>query len=151
MAIEAEFINAAAVIIGGLIGSSALTLFPYFMDKGAVEKQQEAIRRKPETQRTDDEQYLLDMKYPGFMAEYKYRFFFGLLSGLGLTFAYLSSNVGSIGTLDTLQAMISGITTSGFLTAIADKIRSTTNVSAPVVAAVAAKESTTAPPINKVD
>ena len=133
--VETELINSAYVIVGGLIGTSTLTVFPYFMEKGAMEKQQEDIRKKAPDTRTAEENYLLDAKYPGFFAEYKYRFFFGLLSGLGLTFAYLSANVGSIATLSTLQAIIAGVTTSGFLTAVADKIRTvgTTETTKPAV------------------
>ena len=133
--VETELINAAAVVAGGLIGSAALTVFPYFMGKGAVEKQQQDIRMKPPETRTPEENYILSAQYPGFMQEYKWRFSFGLLGGLALTFAYLSSNVGTVGTLTTLQAIITGITTFGFLTALVDKIRSSGgNTATPVLA-----------------
>ena len=134
--VEAELINAAAVVAGGLIGSSALTVFPYFMGKGAIEKQQEDIRKKPPETRTPEENYLIEAEYPGFLQEYKYRFSFGLLAGLAVSFAYLASNTGNIGTLTTLQALLTGITTSGFLTSVADKMRAFGgNTSTPVLAA----------------
>lgn len=144
-----ELIGMAAVVFGGLAGSTMITLFPYFLDKNAVEANQEQIRRKPESDRTDDENYLLNLKYPGFFAEYKFRFGFGLLVGVGAVLAFLNSNLSGISAMTTGTALFAGFTASGMFSALADKIRSTSNVSKPVVATIAAKESTQAPPVNK--
>ena len=119
-----EAMNVIAVIAGGVIGSALLTLFPYFMDKAAFEKQVSDIKRKPVEQRTEDEKFLLTLEPQSFFQEYKFRFFFGLLAGVGTVLAWLAGNRASIGTMDTLTALLSGVTTSGFLTAVADKIRS---------------------------
>ena len=119
-----EVLNVIAVIAGGIIGSALLTLFPYFMDKAAFEKQVSDIRRKPEASRTEEEKFLLTMEQQSFFAEYKFRFFFGLLAGVGTVLAWLASNRTSVETMDPLTGLLSGVTTSGFLTAIADKIRS---------------------------
>lgn len=124
-----------------------ITLFPYFLDKNAVETSKEQIRRKPEAQRTDDEKYLLALEYPGFFAEYKYRFFFGLIVGIGSVLAFLNTGLTSVSAMTYGQALFTGFTASGMFSALADKIRSNTTVSKPVVATIAAKESTTAPPV----
>lgn len=147
---DSELLGIAFVIFGGLAGATMITLFPYFMDKNAVETQKEQIRRKPEDQRTDDEKYLLALEYPGFFAEYKYRFLFGLITGIGSVIAFLNTGLTDVATMTYGQALFAGFTASGMFSALADKIRSTTNVSAPVVATIAAKESTNSPPINKV-
>ena len=119
-----EVLNVISVIAGGIIGSALLTLFPYFMDKAQFEKQVSDIRRKPEDQRTEEEKFLLTIRPQSFFGEYKFRFFFGLLAGVGTVLAWLASNITQIGVMDPLTALLSGVTTSGFLTAIADKIRS---------------------------
>jgi len=118
-----ELINIGFVIFGGFIGSSIITLFPYFMDKGKLETRQAEIYAKPEATRTPEEQYLLTQKPRGFFEEYKYRFTFGLISGIGITLAFVSQNISTIGTYTSGAAVIAGLTASGFMSALADKIR----------------------------
>lgn len=120
-----ELVNVGFIVLGGFIGSSLLTLFPYFMDKKNVEEQQAEIRKKAPEQRTPDENYLLEAKPAGFFSEYKYRFFFGLLAGVGSVLAFLQAGLSEVGNLTTGAAVFSGITASGFFSALADKIRAT--------------------------
>lgn len=118
-----ELAQIIAVIAGGLVGSTILTLFPYFMGKGAIEKQQADIRAKPPEQRTPEEEYLLEIKYPGFWAEYKYRFSFGLLAGVASALASLNTGLEQVATMTGGQAFLFGLGTTGFFTALADRIR----------------------------
>jgi hypothetical protein len=120
-----ELVNIGFIIIGGFIGSSLLTLFPYFMDKKKTEELQAEIRKKAPEARTPEENYILESKPAGFFSEFKYRFFFGLLAGIGSVLAFLQAGLGEVGNLTTGAAVFSGITASGFFSALADKIRST--------------------------
>ena len=122
---EQDLINLVFVVIGGLIGSALITLFPYFNGKKALEEQKEAINNKPPETRTPEEKFILEQQSQGFFEEYKYRFFFGLLSGIGLVLAFLQGSLADLGNLTTGGAIFAGITASGFLTALADKIRDT--------------------------
>jgi hypothetical protein len=118
-----ELLNVAFVIFGGFIGSALVTLFPYFMTKSKREEDLDAIRNKPEANRTPEETYMLNNKLPGFFEEYKYRFTFGLVSGIGLSLAFIQANEGVVTTYTTGQAIFAGLTASGFMSALADKIR----------------------------
>ncbi len=137
MAEESELANIGFVVVGGFIGSTMLTLFPYFMEKNAVEKQQSDIRKKPPADRTPEETYILDAVPIGFLAEYKYRFLFGLLAGIGSVLAFLQTDLANVGGMTHGAALFSGMTASGFLSALADKIRA---VSSNVVATVKLKQ-----------
>jgi len=119
---DAELLNVGYVVAGGLIGSLMITLFPYFTDKRAVEIQQSVIRMKQPETRTPEEQYLLDLKYPGFFDEYRFRFFFGLLTGIGATIAFLNSGLTGVSAMTASQAIFAGFTASGMFSALADKI-----------------------------
>lgn len=116
-------LNVGFVIFGGFIGSALITLFPYFMNKSKLETDKEAIRAKPEANRTPEETYLLDNKLPGFFEEYKYRFTFGLVSGIGISLAFIQSNLETVTNYTTGAAIFAGLTASGFMSALADKIR----------------------------
>jgi hypothetical protein len=116
-------VNIGFVIFGGFIGSALVTLFPYFMNKSKREEDLAAIRDKPEASRTPEETYLLNNKLPGFFEEYKYRFTFGLVSGIGLSLAFIQANTAAVDTYTSGQAIFAGLTASGFMSALADKIR----------------------------
>jgi hypothetical protein len=133
---DPELFNLAYVVVGGLIGSSLLTLFPYFNEKKLLEEKQAAIRAKPPETRTPEEQYIIDAKPQGFFEEYKYRFFFGLLAGVGLTLAFLQTGLTNVSGMTPGAAIFSGITASGFLSALADKIRSSGSTITTAVAKV---------------
>jgi len=124
---DSELVNVGFVIVGGFIGSTIMTLFPYFTEKNAVEKEQADIRKKLPDTRTPEEKYLLEAVPPGFLAEYKYRFFFGLLAGIGSVIAFLQTDLANVGGMTAGAAVFSGITASGFLSGLADKIRSVGN------------------------
>jgi len=116
-------VNIAFVVIGGLIGSSLVTLWPYFMNKSKREEEIALIRDKPEATRTPEEIFLLNQKLPGFFDEYKYRFSFGLFTGIGLSLAFVQMNVDTVTGYTSGQAIFAGLTASGFMSALADKIR----------------------------
>ena len=111
------------MVFGGFIGSALMTLFPYFLTKNKLETKQEEIYAKPEDQRTPEEKYILTQKSRGFFEEYKYRFTFGLVSGIGITLAFVVNNLPSVAAYTTGGAIVAGITASGFMSALADKIR----------------------------
>ena len=120
---DSQLINIGFVVFGGFIGSALVTLFPYFMDKGKLEQKQSEIYAKPEATRTPEEQYILTQKPRSFFDEYKYRFTFGLVSGIGISLAFIQTNLDTVGAYTTGQAIFSGLTASGFMSALADKIR----------------------------
>lgn len=117
-------INIGFVVFGGFIGSALVTLFPYFMTKAKREEDLAAIRAKPEDVRTPEETYNLQNKLPGFFEEYKYRFTFGLVSGIGISLAFIQANTDAVNAYTTAgQSIFAGLTASGFMSALADKIR----------------------------
>lgn len=117
-------INIGFVIFGGFIGSALVTLFPYFMQKAKREEDLAAIRAIPEANRTPEQIYDLQNKLPGFFEEYKYRFTFGLVSGVGISLAFIQANTDAVNQYTTAgQSIFAGLTASGFMSALADKIR----------------------------
>jgi len=113
------------LIFGGLVGALFLSLWPYLRKKQAFEAEIEAIREKPESERTDAEKFKLTIVPESFLQEYKFRFFFGLLVGIGASFAAIQSNLGGLTENTTSwEAFFGGLTASGFFTAIANEIRS---------------------------
>ena len=118
----------ALVIIGGLSGSLLLTLFDYFRGKKAFEEQIDAIKAKPEANRTEEEKYLLSQEnnQQSFFQEYKFRLGFGVIVGSVTVLSMFDSIVSGLKTdASALQVFIAGMTASGFFSAVADKIRQT--------------------------
>jgi len=116
-------LNIGFVIFGGFIGAAIITLFPYFMDKSKREEAIVIIRDKTPETRTPEEKFLLENKLPGFFDEYKYRFSFGIIGGIGLVLAFLANNIDTVSTYTSGGAFVAGMTASGFFSALADKIR----------------------------
>lgn len=99
------------------------------MRKNAWEQEVQAIREKPEAERTDAEKYKLTVTPQSFWQEYRYRFMFGLITGIGATLAAIQGLLGGINeSTTTFSAFFQGMTASGFFTAVADKVRSTGTV-----------------------
>ena len=125
----ANEITIGFLVFGGFIGAIILTVFPYFMRKNAWEQEVQAIREKPEAERTDAEKYKLTITPQSFWQEYRYRFMFGLITGIGATLAAIQGLLGGINeSTTTFSAFFQGMTASGFFTAVADKVRSTGTV-----------------------
>lgn len=114
------------LVFGGFVGTTILSLFPYFMRKNAWETEIQAIKEKPESERTEIEKHKLTIVPQTFWQEYKYRFLFGLITGIGTTLAAIQGLAGGINESTTaFAAFFSGMTASGFFTAVADKVRTT--------------------------
>ena len=114
------------LIFGGFVGAIILSLFPYFQRKNAWEQEVQAIIEKPESERTDAEKHKLTIVPQSFWQEYRYRFIFGLITGVGSSLAAIQGLLGGINESTTaFTAFFSGLTAAGFFTALADKVRST--------------------------
>ena len=128
----ANEITIGFLIFGGFIGAIILSLFPYFQRKNAWETEIQAIKEKPESERTDAEKFKLTVTPQTFWQEYKYRFTFGLITGIGASLAAIQGLIGGINESTTaFSAFFSGLTASGFFTALASAVRANGTSPAP--------------------
>ena len=117
-------IAGSLVILGGLSGSTLLTLFDYFRQEKAREERTNEIMAKPETLRTDEEKYFLTIPKQSFLQSYKFRLGFGIVVGISVVLAGYDTILAGLKTdASGIQTFIAGMTASGFFTSVADKIR----------------------------